>query len=183
MRKIGWLVVMLLVAGCGILGPSPSWPGVITSFGNLTPTQQQQLTGYANDMNAMSGETLIKQENNSAGYPISITIAPPPASSPNRAGYTVRDNSSCNVQFADFLLQDAYEPYFESVFMHEIGHCRGLVHVATQGAIMFPVTNVFSTYPAQAFTDFFQTFENASGGGSISNAANIVRIPEVWYYE
>ncbi len=160
-RNLLLFIVCFLVIGCGVKRPYENWPAKIVSYSNLNQDQQTQLLGFVKDMNAKSGQTLIEQTNNDSGYPVTISITPPPSDKPLRAGFTVRQTNDCSIQLSDFLFTASKSAYLESVFMHEFGHCAGLEHITTVGAIMFPTTAAFSTYTQTAFASFFSSFTSS----------------------
>lgn len=155
-HKLWWLVVCLLVIGCGKKGQDPAWPAVITSFGNLSEDQKTKVMEYIDKANTAAGKVVIQQDNNSDGYPISLLVANPPKDSPLRAGYTVRTSADCHVEFSTALDAADKLDYWQSVFLHEVvGHCAGQGHVQDPKAVMYPTTAKFNTYDKDELTIFF----------------------------
>ncbi len=163
-------LVSFLVIGCAVKSPSQNWPAKIVSFQNFTSDQQAQLLGFTSDMNQMSSQSLIQQTGNTNGYPVSISLVPPPTDNPLRAGYTTRQSSTCTIQLSNFLFDDSQDSqYLESVFIHEFGHCAGLVHVADPNAVMYPTASAYTSYSQGELESFYQSFTSSMrGGGSTS---------------
>jgi hypothetical protein len=158
MRNLPWLFVCLLVIGCGKIGQAPKWPAVITSFGTMSEDEKAKVLEYVASANEQAGMVVIKQEDNADGYPITLTVNDPPTDNPNRAGYTVRDDAKCTVEFSKALQSTDKTDYWESVFLHEVyGHCLGLGHTQAQGSIMYPTTAKYQTYSKDALDSFFKS--------------------------
>lgn len=152
------LAVSLLVTSCGNFWQAPRWPGVISSFGTMTESEKTMLMGFIESANNQVGETVIRQENNQVGFPITVTIVDPPAENPNRAGFTIRTGNSCQVQFSTALRDPEKADYWESVVLHEIyGHCLGMGHTQQPGTIMYPTTDKYQSYSREALSSFFKS--------------------------
>jgi Dual-action HEIGH metallo-peptidase len=167
MRSSGWLVVVVLISGCGKIGllgaGGASWPATITNLQGFNSTQKAEISTFVSNFNQREGTEIISMDPNSNGYPVTLEIADPPSNSPDRAGYTTRNNSGATIQLSTLLYTSNYQSYRETVFDHEFGHAAGLVHNPEAGTIMYAMSEPFSTYSAAAMEGFLTDVSNAIG--------------------
>ena len=165
MRSCWWLAVCFVVIGCGKFTPNAKpWPATIASFNNFTPDQQTRFKSFVSDLNTRSGHDVFLLDANSGNYPITVTVVAPPTASPNRAGYSIRNDEKCDVQISNFLFDADKVDYQESVLIHELGHCSGLGHTTKLGDVMYPTTAKFASYTPVELTSFVQSLMSAISG-------------------
>jgi hypothetical protein len=172
MRYCGILFVVLLVSGCGEIGLTHGpWPASIISIQNMTDAQKTAVIEAIHEMNTHANmQMIIDSESSTNGptdgvisYPITISLVPVSTSDPNRAGYATVQSDRCDVQLSAELFAPDRQGFVKPVVWHELGHCAGLLHVATQGEIMYPTSASMEQYTADAIQRFFKNILQSAG--------------------
>jgi len=154
-QKSVWIVVVLLVIGCGNKRPSSeAWPAMVVPVDSFSDVQKEELRDIADELNTLSGQTLVTEGEPQPGFSISILLVDPPENKRNRAGYATLTDEGCEIQLSKFLYEPTRKDYLRAVFLHELGHCAGLDHDNDPTSLMYPTTNRYSEYTPEALSQF-----------------------------
>ncbi len=164
MRYLWLLVVVVVVSGCGNNRPSPGqWPAAVVSVENFSPDQTATLNAALKEMNIHVHRTIVQPEGTTAGYPIRIKLREPWPEAPDRAGYATVESDRCTIELSNVIYKNADTDYIKPVVWHEMGHCAGLQHVATQGEIMYPSSNKLAAYTQDQISRFYSEVLSSIG--------------------
>lgn len=151
MHRLGLLVVMFLVIGCGNF--RREWPAVIRSVDAFELDEQVKVMEAIEELNETAPQKLIS-EDPLVGYAIAIRRVPPNPDFPNRIGYAIVRPTSCTIELSERLFDDLAH-MLKSVIYHEIGHCAGLGHVEESQEIMSANASAFDRFTQTHFNNFF----------------------------
>ncbi len=172
LRRIALLSVIVMVSRCGNNGQSSlSWPAHITSYQGFSAAQVAVLKDAISEFNDHAGVQLLEDNPNGTGSGISVvlvtSLAPQKNSSHDAlsqlAGRATLEDGDCQVEIAEFVLEETGRELVKPVTWHELGHCAGLTHVAQQGQIMFRSSMSLPRYDESAVGSFFETLLRSIG--------------------
>lgn len=170
--RLGILSVLVLGTRCSNNGQSSlSWPAHIASYQGFSESERSAIRQAILEFNEHVGSTVIDDDAHGNGSEIRIILVPElkPLENSSRdplsqiAGRATVDESSCDVELAEFVVRETERDLIRPVTWHELGHCTGLRHVGEIGHVMYKSSMSFSRYQASAIDQFFDLIRSSVG--------------------
>ena len=165
MRLLPFLTLLvLLTTACGKLPEhNLKWPARLAGLENFSSAEEERVLLAIEDLNARAGKVLIDPE--AEGSPITIRWAneiPKLATGDSHvAGRATIYSNRCTIDLSSLITSS--KERIVPVVWHELGHCAGLSHDASEGEVMYSSTEPLSTYDLSALRRFLSSLLQASG--------------------